>query len=139
MLYCTKKQTKTNVSRPLAKDQPGSDQLSRPQDQETYAFLVQYITFDQNIDFFSTVQQKCRFELQKPIKPYGFIGSSRRQINFIGTVQQKWSCELQKPIKPYGFSCVWSTNLIVCCTVPKKQIISTKSDVLYQTKKKQCF
>ena len=39
VLYCTKKTKKTNVSRPLAKDQPGSDQLSRPQDQETYAFF----------------------------------------------------------------------------------------------------
>ena len=55
VLYCTKK---TNVSRPLAKDQPGSDQLSRPQDQETYAFLVQYSTFGQKECFFCTVQQK---------------------------------------------------------------------------------
>ena len=51
MLYCIKKTKKHNVSRPLAKDQPGSDQLSWPQDQETYAFLVQYITFGQE-DYF---------------------------------------------------------------------------------------
>ena len=31
------------------------------------------------------------FGHQKPIKPYGFIGFSRRQIHFIDTVQQKWS------------------------------------------------
>ena len=52
VLYCTKKNKKTNVSRPLAKDQPGSDQLSWPQDQETYAFLVQYSTFGQKGCFF---------------------------------------------------------------------------------------
>ena len=35
VLYCTKKKQKNNVSRPLTEDQPASDQLSRPQDQET--------------------------------------------------------------------------------------------------------
>ena len=46
VLYCTKKtKKKNNVSSPLAKDQPGPDQLPWAKDQETYAFLVQYSTF----------------------------------------------------------------------------------------------
>ena len=52
VLYCTKKTKKNNVSRPLAKEQPGSDQLSWPQDQETYVFFVQYTTFGQKDCFF---------------------------------------------------------------------------------------
>ena len=42
VLYCTKKNKKNNVSRPLAGGQAGSDKLSWPQGQEAYAFLVQY-------------------------------------------------------------------------------------------------
>ena len=42
VLYCTKKNKKNNVSRPLAGGQAGSDQLSWPQGQEAYAFLVQH-------------------------------------------------------------------------------------------------
>ena len=60
VLYCTKKTKKTNVSRPLAKDQPGPDQLPWAKDQETYAFLVQYITFGQKDCFclYSTAKMK---------------------------------------------------------------------------------
>ena len=72
------------------------------------------------IGFFGTVHQKLRFELQKPIKPYGFIGFSRRQSHFIGTVQQNWSLELQKPIKTYGFCYLFHAKLHFCCTVPIK-------------------
>ena len=55
------------------------------------------------IGFFGTVQQKWRFELQKPIKPCGFIGFSRRQINFISTVQQKSSFAWKTYQKPQVF------------------------------------
>ena len=76
VLYCTKKTKKTNVSRPLAKDQPGSDQLSWPQDQETYAFLVQYSTFGQKDCFFlySTAKMKlCMEKITKTICFYLFL------------------------------------------------------------------
>ena len=104
VLYCTKKTKKNNVSRPLAEDQPGSDQLSWPQDRETYAFLVQYSIVGQKDYFFATVQQKLRFELQKPITPEGFMCFSRWQTHFIGTVQQNWCC-VEKITKTICFHC----------------------------------
>ena len=92
LLYCTKKTNhfsqkcctvpknkKKNVSRPLAKDQPGSGQLSWPQDQETYAFLVQYSTFGQKACFFwySTAKMKVwASKTTKTIRFYWFLKMS---------------------------------------------------------------
>ena len=76
VLYCTKKTKKNNVSRPLAKERPVSDQLSWPQDQETYAFLVQYSTFGQKDCFFwySTAKMKVwASKTNKTIRFYLFL------------------------------------------------------------------
>ena len=61
--------------------------------------------------FFCTVQQKWRFELQKQIKPYGFIGFSRRRVHFIGTVQQKWSFVRKRYQKQYVFMSFCNSKL----------------------------
>ena len=85
------------------------------------------------INFIGTVQQKCRFELQKPIKPYGFWCLFDTQLHFCCTVPIKLICRLEKHMKPYGFIGFWSSNFDFCGTVPKKQSFWQK--VLYCTKK----